>query len=184
MGERFLGEEIGEESARPVLALCPGAEFGTAKQWPEEHYAAVANHYLEQGWRVMLLGSANDADTCAAVQTALSGGGSCLNLAGRTSLEEVVHLLALSSLAVSNDSGLMHIAAAVGVPTVAIYGATSPSFTPPLASQARVLSEPVDCAPCFQRECPLGHHKCMRDLKPKSVLDTAAELVDVSLRSG
>lgn len=184
VGERFLGEEVREEAARPVVALCPGAEFGAAKQWPEEHYAAVAGHYLELGWRVVLLGSANDAETCAAVQAALCGGRSCLNLAGRTSLEEVVHLLALSSLAISNDSGLMHIAAAVGVPTVAVYGATSPSFTPPLATLSRVINLPIDCAPCFQRECPLGHHKCMRDLKPQSIINIATELTEARLRSG
>ncbi len=183
VGRRFLGDEVDAEAPRPLLALCPGAEFGPAKQWPTAHYAAAAAHFFDLGWRVILLGSGNDADACSEVQASLVRRASCLNLAGRTNLEEVVHLLAMSSLALSNDSGLMHIAAALGVPTVAIYGPTSAGFTPPLAARTAVVSEPVECAPCFQRECPLEHHKCLRDLQPVTVIDAATELLDAGLRS-
>lgn len=154
---------------KPILALCPGAEFGPAKRWPEEYYAEIANAKLMEGWDVWLFGSAKD--NAIAEQIIQLTNHRAVNLAGRTSLEEAVDLLALASAVVTNDSGLMHIAAALKKPLVAIYGPTSASFTPPLDEQARILSLNLDCQPCFQRHCPLKHQRCMRELQPKQVLD-------------
>lgn len=165
---------LGGGAAR-VLALCVGAEYGPAKRWPAEHFAAVARHYRAQGWQVWLLGSARDAPATAAVNGAADEG--CVDLAGRTNLGQACDLIATADLVVSNDSGLMHVAAALGRPLVAVYGSSDPGFTPPLSQRARVLSLNLPCSPCFNRECPLGHLRCLNDLAPAQVLKAAAELV-------
>lgn len=157
------------QPGKRVLALCPGAEFGGAKRWPEEYYAALAREYLARGWQVALFGSTNDQPVTAAIFAACGGHVDCIDLAGKTALAEAVDLLSASDAVVSNDSGLMHIAAALSRPLVVVYGATSPGFTPPLNPNAQVIVSDIDCAPCFQRECPLGHHRCMRDTQPSSV---------------
>ena len=157
------------ESGRPLLALCPGAEFGWAKRWPAQHYAELARHYMDQGWQVVLFGSANDKPVTADILAACGGSHRCLDLAGETTLAEAVDMLSLATAVVSNDSGLMHIAAALSRPLVVIYGPTSPGFTPPLNANSDVVVSDIDCAPCFQRECPLQHHRCMRDT-PASLL--------------
>jgi len=172
--------EFGLELDRPVLSLCPGAEFGSAKRWPPAFFAALAREYLGRGWQVVLYGSGSDRDVCRQIWRDSGALAHCHDLAGRTSLAQVVDMLSLSSAVVSNDSGLMHIAAAVGCPLVVVYGATSPGFTPPLSRQALVITSDLDCAPCFQRECPLGHHRCMRDTRPAQV---AAKL-DALLMTG
>lgn len=154
----------------PVLALCPGAEFGGAKRWPATHYAELARHYLQQGWQVALFGSANDQAVTAQIKSLCDEHARCFDLAGATRLIEAVDLLSLSAAVVSNDSGLMHIAAALGRPLVVVYGATSPGFTPPLSNRAVTLVNPIDCAPCFSRECPLGHHRCMVDTPPQRII--------------
>lgn len=154
---------------RRLLALCPGAEFGGAKRWPETHYAELAHEYLQRGWQVALFGSANDREVTGAIRAACADHPDCADLAGKTQLAEAVDLLAVSDAVVSNDSGLMHIAAALSRPLVVVYGATSPGFTPPLNENSQVLVPDIDCAPCFQRECPLGHHRCMRDTRPAQV---------------
>lgn len=147
---------------RPLLALCPGAEFGSAKRWPAAHYAELAGRYLDLGWQVVLLGSVKDQPVTQAVCELCEGHRYCVDLAGQTQLAEVVDLLSRADAVVSNDSGLMHIAAALARPLVVVYGATSPGFTPPLDDNAAVVVSDIDCAPCFARECPLGHHGCMR----------------------
>lgn len=163
-----------------ILALCPGAEFGDAKQWPEAYYAAVAATYLQNNEtaNVVLFGSAKDREVCqriiASVQQDNNQGDSlvarCLNLAGDTSLAEAVDLLSLSSVVVSNDSGLMHIAAALHRPLVAVYGSTSPDFTPPLSDNVAMLTTDIECRPCFKRICPLQHKKCLTEITPDRVL--------------
>ncbi len=150
----------------PLLALCPGAEFGGAKRWPAEYYAQLARQYLDRGWQVALFGSANDQAVTAEIYTGSGGSNQCFDLAGRTSLAEAVDMLSLATAVVSNDSGLMHIAAALSRPLLVVYGATSPGFTPPLNDNSEVVVSDIDCAPCFERECPLGHHRCMRDTPP------------------
>jgi heptosyltransferase-2 len=156
----------------PVLALCPGAEFGPAKRWPAEHYAAVAVAKLAKGWEVWLFGSEKDRPATAAVQAA--SGGRCLDLAGRTTLGEAIDLLSLATAVVSNDSGLMHVAAALGRRLVAIYGSSDPRHTPPMSDKATVVSLGLECSPCFERECPLGHLKCLRELAPARILAALA----------
>ena len=170
---RRCREQLGLAGDRPLLALCPGAEFGGAKRWPAERYGELAGRYLARGWQVALFGSANDRPVTAAIRGHCDDHAACFDLAGRTRLAEAVDLLSLASAVVSNDSGLMHIAAALALPLVAIYGATSPEFTPPLNDNAATVVSDIDCAPCFQRECPLGHHRCMRDTPVERV---AAEL--------
>ena len=158
--------------ANPVLALCPGAEYGPAKRWPAAYFAEVAKDRLDQGWDVWLFGSHKDQAVAAEIQQLL--GGRCIDLSGRTQLGEAIDLMSLAAVVVSNDSGLMHVAAALGRNLVALYGSSDPGFTPPLNDNARILRLGLSCSPCFQRECPLGHLKCLRDLDPSQVLQAMA----------
>ena len=160
---------------KPILALCPGAEFGKSKQWPAEHYAAVARFYLDRDWQVWLFGSENDFDICQEIN--VSAASKCVNLAGKTKLSDAIILMSMSGLVVSNDSGLMHVAAALHKPLVAVYGSTDPGFTPPLNEQARVERLSLDCSPCFKRECPLQHLNCLVELKPNQVLSTTEAIL-------
>lgn len=171
-----LRRQFGLADERPVLALCPGAEFGPAKRWPEQYYAEVAAHQLARGWQVWLMGSEKDKAVGQGIIAALPDTlrQHCHNLAGVTKLEDAIDLLSVCDAVVSNDSGLMHISAALNRPLVVVYGSTSPGFTPPLNERVAILSIPVDCGPCFKRECPLGHMKCLNDL-PAQMAITALE---------
>jgi heptosyltransferase-2 len=163
-----LLERLGLDRGRPAAALCPGAEFGPAKRWPARYFAELAQGLAARGLAVWLVGSQADRQTGAEIERA--AGGICRNLCGETSLAEAIDLLASCALVVSNDSGLMHVAAAVGRPLVAIYGSSSPAYTPPLSADARILKLDLPCSPCFQRECPLRHFNCMMQLVPDRVL--------------
>lgn len=156
------------EDTRPVLALCPGAEYGPAKRWPMEYYAEVAKQKIAEGWQVWLFGSAKDQAIATGIQQLTAQ--SCIDLTGRTTLGEAVDLLSLAQVVLTNDSGLMHVAAALNKPLIALYGSSSPRFTPPLSDKVKILSLDLACSPCFQRECPLEHLKCLRDLVPKTVI--------------
>jgi heptosyltransferase-2 len=157
-----------------IAILCPGAEFGPAKRWPPEHFADLARKFLADGLEVWLLGSPNDKPATEAVLTAAgTDRGALRDLSGRTDLGTAIDLLSLASIVVSNDSGLMHAAAAVGAPLVALFGSSSPAYTPPMSATARIARIDIACSPCFKRECPLGHFKCMRDLAPPAVYDLA-----------
>lgn len=153
---------------QPLLALCAGSEFGPSKRWLPEYYAEVANQKLTEGWAVWLFGSAKDRPITDQIMALTQD--RCVNLAGQLALAESIDLLSLVSGLVTNDSGLMHVGAALKKPVIAIYGSTSPSFTPPLSETAQVLKLQLDCQPCFKRVCPLKHHRCMRDLQPAQVL--------------
>ncbi|MFK7732421.1 MAG: lipopolysaccharide heptosyltransferase II [Pseudomonadales bacterium] len=168
-----LFDKFSINSGATKLGLCPGAEFGPAKRWPEAHYATVAEARIDAGEQVLIFGSNNDEAVANTIVQALpeEKRGACVNLAGKTSLSEAIHAMSLCDRFVTNDSGLMHIAAALGKPLVALYGSTSAGFTPPLGENDTALSIPVDCGPCFERECPLGHMKCLVELKPERVLE-------------
>lgn len=157
-----------------ILVLCPGAEFGPSKQWPVTHYAELANHYLAKGWQVWQLGSDKDMVSCQELD-AITGHKTRV-LAGKTSLPQAVDLMSYASLVVANDSGLMHIAAALQKPLVAVYGSTDPGHTPPLSKNHKIARLGLDCSPCFKRECPLTHLNCLRDLSPSQVIGLAESL--------
>jgi len=161
---------LGIDVARPVLALAPGAEFGGAKRWPASHFAALARAVAAQqpAMQVILLGSPKDKDACSEVAAQLEGA-QVFNLAGATSLAEAIALIAVSSAVVANDSGLLHIASALNRPVVALYGPTDPDHAPPFSDLAASISLRLECAPCKQRECPLGHQDCMVKLAPELV---------------
>ncbi len=152
----------------PLLALCPGAEFGVAKQWPAQHYANVAMSKIAEGWQVVLLGSQADHNIAEEINKQCQQ--SAVNLAGKTSLTQVIDLLASADAVVSNDSGLMHIAAALSRPLVAVYGSSSPDFTPPLSANSHIAKLDLSCQPCFERNCPLKHLNCLNQLSPEAVL--------------
>ena len=165
----------GLNSDKPILALCPGAEFGPSKRWPEEHYAKVASAKLAEDYQVWLFGSKNDQPVAEAIQNLCDH--ACVDLTGKTSLAEAIDLLSLAAIVVSNDSGLMHISAALGRPLVVVYGSTDPGFTPPLSDHVKVIRLGLDCSPCFKRECPLEHMNCLNHLEPRRVLAGISELV-------
>jgi heptosyltransferase-2 len=162
--------ELGLATRKPVAILCAGAEFGPAKRWPTEHFVVLARRFLDTGYAVWLLGSANDQPAAVPIAAAVRG---VCDLSGRTDLGTAIDLLSLARVIVSNDSGLMHAGAAVGRPLVALFGSSSSVYTPPLSPLAQVAKIDIACSPCFKRECPLGHFKCMRELSPDVVYDLA-----------
>jgi len=164
---------------RPVLALCPGAEFGESKRWPAAHFAEVAERKIREGWQVWLFGSKNDHPVGQDIVQRLIPGlrEEVVNLAGETSLAEAIDLLSCADAVVSNDSGLMHVSAALGRPLVAVYGSTSPAFTPPLSDRVETVRLGLECSPCFDRTCRFGHNNCMRELLPEQVVEALERLV-------
>ncbi|AKR43720.1 lipopolysaccharide heptosyltransferase II [Methylophilus sp. TWE2] len=153
---------------RPVLGLCPGAEYGDAKRWPAEYYAEVANHALNQGWQVWLFGSVKDQPVTVTIQQLTQQ--RCVDLAGQTKLGEAIDLMSLCHTVISNDSGLMHVAAALDKKLIAIYGSSDPKHTPPMHPQAVIEYLGLECSPCFERVCPLGHLNCLKQIKPDRVM--------------
>ena len=156
------------DTGAPLIGFCPGAEFGDSKKWPEQHYIDLGKSLVAQGHRIWIFGSPSDQATGDQIAAGIGSG--CTNLAGQTSLLDAIDLLALCDQVVTNDSGLMHVAAAVGTTVVAIYGSTSPGFTPPLTDTASIVRLELDCSPCFKRDCPLGHKNCLNQLMPERVL--------------
>jgi len=159
---------------RPAIAFMPGAEYGPAKQWPLAHFAELAAALVGQGYQIWLLGSARDREAAAQIAAGLEH---THNLCGRTELVDTVDLIALCEAAVSNDSGLMHVAAAVDTPLVALYGSSTPAYTPPLTDKAEVLYLGLDCSPCFKRECPLGHKNCLERIIASDALSAVKMLL-------
>ena len=164
-----VAARLGLSTVAPVVALMPGAEYGPAKQWPTEHFAALAARLAARGVPVWILGSAKEAALGERIVAAAHPAAGVQNLCGRTTLVDAVDLLALATVAVTNDSGLMHVAAAVGTEVVAIYGSSTPDFTPPLTARASIHYRRLSCSPCFARVCPLGHLDCLRGIDVASV---------------
>jgi heptosyltransferase-2 len=168
--------ELGLQRGAYVV-FAPGAEYGPAKRWPAAHFSALASSLDVP---VVLLGSGKEAALCEEIAAPVNAlqPGRCLNFAGKTTLVQALCAIAAARHVVSNDSGLMHVAAAFGVPQVAIFGSSSPLHTPPLSERAAVLwlkndpdyQPPLDCAPCFERKCPLGHTRCLKDISAARVL--------------
>ncbi|MCL1859940.1 MAG: lipopolysaccharide heptosyltransferase II [Proteobacteria bacterium] len=162
-----LRERFKLDSARPAIAFMPGAEYGPAKQWPPTHYAKLAHLLAARGFQVWVLGSEKDS---AVARPIANGNPSVIDLTGKTSLGDAADLIALARAAICNDSGLMHVAAALDVPLVALFGSSSPEHTPPLARQVVIETLRLSCAPCFERQCPLKHTRCLTDIAPEKVL--------------
>ena len=169
------------------VALCPGAEYGPAKQWPAEHFAELAGLALAAGRPVAIVGSARERESAQAIVGMLQARAPAtgahaqprvLDLCGRTTMEQAIALLAAAAGVVSNDSGLMHVAAALGRPTVGLYGSTDPRHTPAAAHRSATLWLHLPCSPCYQRSCPLGHLNCLRALDPSWAWSALRDLMD------
>src|SRR3989338_4981019 len=160
---------------KPVAAFCPGAEYGPAKRWPTAYYADVAQRLRQQGYAIWLIGSGKDKPVADEINQL--AGNTCSNLCGSTDLGDAIALLSCANLVISNDSGLMHLAAALDRPMLALFGSSSPQFTPPLSARAQVVKLDIECSPCFKRDCPLGHFKCMTQLTPGMVWDRLTRLL-------
>ena len=160
------------DKTKAILGICPGAEFGDAKRWSEEKFAVVAKEVIEHGMQVWLFGSARDRVIADKIYKMLPYGyeKECANLAGRTTLLDAVDLINLCDHVITNDSGLMHVASAVGCKIIVLYGSTSPEFTPPLTKDAVVVRKPIICSPCFKRDCPLEHKNCLNLIELQDVL--------------
>jgi lipopolysaccharide heptosyltransferase II len=151
-----------------VLGLCPGAEYGEAKRWPATYYAEVAKHVIDHGWQVLLFGSDKDIPVTQEInQRTLSR---CIDLGGKTKLGAAIDIMSLCDTVISNDSGLMHVAAALDRKLIAIYGSSDPHHTPPMHPDAVIEYLGLECSPCFKRECPLGHLNCLNNIYPSVII--------------
>ena len=156
------------EPKKPVIVLCPGAEYGSAKRWPTEHFGAVAKQKIEDGYDVWIMGSHKEADLACEINLVCDG--KAIDMCGKTELGQAFDIMSLADLVITNDSGLMHVAAALGCRLIAIYGSSTPSFTPPLSNKAKIMELNLRCRPCMKRECPEQHLKCLYDITPEMVL--------------
>ncbi|WP_439134639.1 lipopolysaccharide heptosyltransferase II [Pseudomaricurvus sp.] len=166
--------------AERLIGICPGAEFGPAKRWPDYHYAALASRLIEDGWQIACFGSAKDAEVEAEIRSQLpeEQQSSFHGLAGLTTLPQVIDLLAACDAVVTNDSGLMHVAAAVNTPLVALYGPTSPDFTPPLSEKAEIIRLIDGYLKIRKGDADLGYHQSLIDIQPASVLEALERVLN------
>ena len=157
-----------------IYVMCPGAEYGPSKRWPTEHFASLATQLVSKNpdHHIILLGSQSDQILGAEIASLAKQNSHIHDWCGNTSLDEAIALIGISKAVISNDSGLMHIAAALQTPQVAIFGSSDPAHTPPLSEKAKVIWLNLPCSPCHKKECPLGHLKCLKDILPQQVLTT------------
>ncbi|MDD4928192.1 MAG: lipopolysaccharide heptosyltransferase II [Gallionella sp.] len=168
-------QKLGLTLNQPVAIFCPGAEYGPAKRWPVAYFAQTAQRLHDTGYQVWLMGSAKDREV--AEKIVALGNPATRNLCGSTDLTDAIALLSCADLVISNDSGLMHLAAALDRPMLALFGSSSPQFTPPLSAHATVVKLDIECSPCFKRVCPLGHFNCMNQLTPDRVWEKIEQLI-------
>lgn len=167
-GAWILASSLGAKSPKnKILGLCPGAEYGEAKRWPAEYYAEVANAALSKDWQVWLFGSDKDMPVTTSINQLTQN--KCLNLGGKTKLGDAIDLMSLCDTIISNDSGLMHVAAALDKKLIAIFGSSDPYHTPPMHPNAVIEYLGLECSPCFKRECPLSHLNCLKQIKPARI---------------
>ncbi len=163
-----------QTSQNKILGLCPGAEYGEAKRWPAAYYAQVANEAISKGWQVWLFGSDKDVPVTHEINQLTQN--QCVNFGGKTSLSEVIDLIGLCDTVVSNDSGLMHVAAALNTQLIAIFGSSDPYHTPPMTTKAVIAYLNLSCSPCFQRECPLPGEEvklaCLKHILPNTIVSS------------
>jgi heptosyltransferase II len=157
-----------------IYVMCPGAEHGPSKRWPTEHFAVLAQNLITQNSnnQIILLGSKSDHALAQEITSQAKPSDKIHNWCGDTSLDEAIALIGMSKAVVSNDSGLMHVAAALQIPQVAIFGSSDPAHTPPLSDRAKIIWLNMTCSPCHKRVCPLGHLRCLKDILPEQVLAT------------
>lgn len=176
LAKQSIKNRLANASINPnsLYVFCPGAEYGPTKRWPASHFAKLAANVIHKNpsAQIILLGSKGDQKIAEEIQSQASTQENIMNWCGNTSLDEAIALIGLAKAVVSNDSGLMHIAAALKTPQVAIFGSSDPSHTPPLSEKAKVIWLNLPCSPCHKRECPLGHLKCLIDIQPQQVLAT------------
>jgi heptosyltransferase-2 len=160
--------------AANIYIMCPGAEYGQTKRWPTSHFAQLAQKLIASNPnnQIILLGSKSDHVLAQEIHSAANQSVHIHNWCGSTSLDEAIALIGMSKAIISNDSGLMHIAAALKTPQVAIFGSSDPAHTPPLSDKAKVIWLNLPCSPCHKRVCPLGHLKCLNDILPEQVFAT------------
>ncbi len=163
------------DESQPMIAFMPGAEFGPSKQWPAKYFAELATLFKQQGYVIYIFGSPKDKPMGEEIFNISKG--DAISLCGQTTLEEVTDLLSLAKIAITNDSGLMHIAAAVGRPIVAIYGAITPKYTPPLTDTKEIQYLDLECSPCFKKQCPFGHYNCLNGIEVDQVYNSAMKLL-------
>lgn len=166
------------DTNKKILILAPGAAYGEAKKWPVDYFAAVANEKISSNWQVIIFGSEKDKETTQEINKRTDN--NCLDLAGGCNLVDTALIISAADIIVSNDSGLLHVAAGFNVPLIGIYGSTSPDFTPPLISDDKKAILKLDnlaCRPCFQPTCKFGHYKCLYNISPRSVINAIDKLV-------
>ena len=164
-------QNLSLDLTKPVICFCPAAEYGPAKRWPTSHFAKLADLLQSRGYQIWVMGSAKDEVIAAEVVAQAEIKSAIHNLCGRTNLVEVIDLLACAHTVVSNDSGLMHVACAVDVPVIAIYGSSSAGFTPPLSAKAQIVNLQLKCSPCFARTCKFGHYDCLQKILPENIFE-------------
>ena len=176
--QRNFLEQFSIDYSKNTMAICPGAEFGPSKRWPAEYYAEIAKFYVNKGWNVLCIGSKNDVDIGIEIGSFnnLGCNESFINLIGKTSLQDAIDILAFTEKVVTNDSGLMHIAAAVKTPLVALYGPSSPEYTPPLISKKKILRKTQGYEKVRYGSNEKGYHQSLLDIKPEEVLNALEEL--------
>jgi heptosyltransferase-2 len=161
---------LGLKLDKPVVGFMPGAEYGPAKQWPPEYFARLAAMLVKQGYQVWVFGSAKEQQLGAKIVQELDM--DAYNLCGKTGIIDVVDLIACSEQVVTNDSGLMHVAAAMDVKVNVIYGSSTPAYTPPLTDKAAIFYMALECSPCFERQCRYQHYNCLKQIEPEEVNKT------------